>query len=642
MKPLLLTFSLFFFVLFSNGQWQKPDINLSLSPLESSDIQTVGTTKGDTYIAYYTPFEGNYFIRVQLLNAAGEKQFGDSGIVIYERKSGSATFAFNICVDALDNLFLATQYQKGGEYKVIVNKISPKGMLKYSRNGMEIGTGMAPYPVKLSNGNIAVAWVNGDDINYQVIAGDSTQLWNSPKVLAGGTRPQLVAHSNRSFGIVYQKESFPPFYTNLYEQRIDPKGDPIWANPVQLSDLVTASYRYYSVINEDDTTYVGYFGNPTGSNRFDGYVQRVNPDGVLPWGLNGTEFATYSEISEPNTLSMSVAKMRKSDVIWALGNMSDINQVNYGISVQKLNSSTGERLLGDFAKTVFEINSAAPRPQAELQLCDNNPIFIYTDNTNQLYGCGLDSLGDFSWDPESTILSTNTDEKGRFGFTFPDEGQAVAVWSDSRTGISQPYAQNIGCDGSTGGGVLPIALVNFKGSLSGNIVTLNWETVSEVNNKGFHVERSTDGVNFHEIGFVASKALNGNSSLLLNYSIIDSKPLNGDNFYRLKQEDNDGKYTYSNIILLKVNTAYEFKMKQVYPNPVKNVLNVYVESQTADKVVISIFDANGKIVKRSSENLQAGNNNYQINVATLPAGNYFIQLNGSKQYSNTKQHFLKQ
>lgn len=643
MKRFLLSISCCLSVLLLNAQWQSPDQNLLLSSLESSDIQTIGTRQGGTFIAYYSPFEGNYYIRVQYLNPAGEKQFGDSGIVVIQKKSGSATFVFNICLDASNNLFVATQYQKGASTVVVVNKITTKGNLRYSKNGMDLGPGIAPFPVTLSNGNTAVAWINNNVINYQVVAGDSTTLWTEPQALPGnGTRPQLVAFSNNNFGIVYQQQNFPPFYTNLYEQRIDSMGNPVWAAPVKLSEVVTASYSYYSVINDMDTTYVGYFGNPTGSNRFDGYVQRINADGSLPWGINGSEFATYSASTDPYTMKVSVAKMKKSPSVWALATMSDFNQFNYGISVQKFDATTGSRQLGELAKPVFNISDSSPRTQAELQLCTDNPIFIYTDNSNKLYGCGLDSMGDLAWDPASTVLSTNTDEKGRFGFTMPVDGQAVAVWSDDRSGMSQPYAQNLGCDGKTGGDVLPVTLLNFKGSLIQNTVLLSWQTATEVNNSGFHVERSSDGINFNEIAFVASKAANGNSSNLLSYSITDAKPFNGDNFYRLKQEDKDGRFTYSSVITMKVITAFEFKVKQVYPNPVHDVLNLYVESQSSDRVMITIVDASGKTVKQIPGNIEAGNNNFQINVASLPTGNYFIRINGSRQYSNAKQHFIKQ
>lgn len=641
MKRLLLTFSLCFSILFLSAQWQDPDSNLLLSSLESSDIQTAGANNGGTYIAYYAPFEGNYYIRVQYLNAAGEKQFGDSGIVLIKKKSGSATFVFNVCVDNFNNLFVATQYQKGGSMVIVVNKISPKGRLIYGEYGYDLGEGLAPYPVTLTNGNTAVAWVNNNTINYQILMGDSTAMWETPKVFGPGTRAQLVAHTNNTFGMVYQKLAFPPFYTNLYEQRFDENGDAMWAAPVKLSDVVTASYRYYSVISDRDQTYVGYYGNPSGSNRFDGYVQRVNGDGSIPWGLNGSKFATY-EGNDPYTMGVSVAKSKKSDIIWSLATMSDFLQNEYGVSVQKMDASTGQRQLGDHGKEVFAIGGESPRTQDELQLCNDNPIFIYTDNSNQLFATGLDQDGNFSWDPASTVLSSNTNEKGRFGFTAPVKGQAVAVWSDSRTGTSQPYAQNIGCDGKTGGEVLPVTLLNFKGYLAGNVVNLSWETAIETNNKGFYIERSSNGINFTEIGFVASKASNGNSNLRLNYSHVDNKPLNGDNFYRLKQEDKDGRNSYSSVIMVSVKTVFESRIKPIYPNPVTGTLNLYVESKSSDKMNISIVDANGRIVKQLSQNIQEGNNNYQINVSSLPAGTYFISINGLNKYENAKQHFVKQ
>src|SRR5207244_1431248 len=100
---------------------------------------------------------------------------------------------------------------------------------------------------------------------------------------------------------------------------------------------------------------------------------------------------------------------------------------------------------------------------------------------------------------------------------------------------------------------------------------------TETNNKGFELERSADGVKFTTITFVATKADHGNSTSALSYNYNDEKPMVGANYYRLKQIDNDGKYSYSNVVLL-TRKVTEITLTGVYPNPTTKELNVKILS----------------------------------------------------------------
>ncbi len=102
---------------------------------------------------------------------------------------------------------------------------------------------------------------------------------------------------------------------------------------------------------------------------------------------------------------------------------------------------------------------------------------------------------------------------------------------------------------------LPVTLLNFSGEVNGKQNWLHWATASEENNTGFEVQRSNDGYSFNKVGFVNTKAANGNSDLKLNYDFSDIG-FASTNYYRLKQIDKDGKFSYSNIVVLKDNSFY--------------------------------------------------------------------------------------
>ncbi len=642
MKKIILLFVIVFFYAFANAQWNpNTSVNLSVAAVNSSDIVTKETRSGKTFIAFYSQNGRNYDMRAQLLDSAGDRLFGDSGLLVSNLKSGSATYVFNACVDKENNFIIAFQYQKQGNTEIVAYKIDSLGNNLWGKNGISLGQGLAPYATTLTDNDIIIAWNNNENsISYQRINPRGKVVWDTPKIFSGThsvTRPQVVATTLNGFSFIYQSVAFPPFYTNLYEQKFDRDGNALWTNPVQLSNYVTAGYTYYSVLANVDTTYVGYFANPSGSNRFDGFIQRINPDGSLPFGINGTEFATYAGNSQPYTMGINIAHELFEPYIWAVATMSDFNQNNYGISVQKVSTITGERLFGNHAKTIFPISDTSDQQQGRLTLTNRQPLFIYTDVTNALYATSLDSNGNFIWPNRVLTIGGTLNQKNRFGLTKAINQDAVAVWQEDRGSGDMPFAQNISSTGKTG--TLPVTFLNFDGVYNKGISNLTWQTASEINNIGFEVQRSTDGNTFYKIGFVASQATGGNSTKKLSYAYNDVKVVDGNLYYRLKQIDKDGNYTYSNIIVLHVTLN---KATTLYPNPVANVLNIYLNSSQNDKATFTVTDMLGKTVMQISQNISAGNNLIKIDCTSLRPGTYFVKASGSTAMNFTFQKFIKQ
>lgn len=184
----------------------------------------------------------------------------------------------------------------------------------------------------------------------------------------------------------------------------------------------------------------------------------------------------------------------------------------------------------------------------------------------------------------------------------------------------------------------PVTLTSFNGIKESNVNRLFWTTSTEINNKGFELERSADGRTFSAIGFINSKAERGNSASTLSYSFTDEKPLAGTNYYRLKQVDNDGKFSYSSVVVLKGEKA--FNISAVYPNPAKENIYVAINSTKAGKANIAITDLSGKTVKQIPVNLVDGDNNIQVNLNGLASGSYSIRLIMNDEVRTTQ--FVKQ
>lgn len=182
---------------------------------------------------------------------------------------------------------------------------------------------------------------------------------------------------------------------------------------------------------------------------------------------------------------------------------------------------------------------------------------------------------------------------------------------------------------------LPLRWLAFNGYLQNSNAVLNWKTESEINTDKFIVERSTDARVFNAIGVVKSNGLAGENA----YTFTDIGAATGTKilYYRLRQTDNDGRFSFSHTIALAVRSNSTL---QVYPNPVVNKLTLTMVTETATALQIRIIDFNGRIVQQLTQQVPAGNSNLQLNVSSLPKGLYRMEVTGGS--IEAQHNFIKQ
>ncbi len=154
-----------------------------------------------------------------------------------------------------------------------------------------------------------------------------------------------------------------------------------------------------------------------------------------------------------------------------------------------------------------------------------------------------------------------------------------------------------------GSNVLPIGLLYFNAKPDNNAVDLGWATSAESNNDYFTIERSKDGLSFDSLEKVGSKAINGNSTTELDYVAQDPNPFSGTSYYRLKQTDLDGKFTYSNIV------SVNFDKKPsvaIYPNPTTGTVYVGGLDISVNSLQAQWFDVSGKYLLGETVPVQGG------------------------------------
>jgi uncharacterized delta-60 repeat protein len=163
---------------------------------------------------------------------------------------------------------------------------------------------------------------------------------------------------------------------------------------------------------------------------------------------------------------------------------------------------------------------------------------------------------------------------------------------------------------------LPVAYKEFKIRTNGLSNVLDWKTATENNNSGFEVQYSRDAAQFSPLGFVTTKAIDGNSASELSYSFVHNysalRP--GQIYYRLKQTDINGQFKYSSIL----SSTIKSQDFLIYPNPAKDKITLSLNNP--EKFMFSIIDNLGRTVKAGQ--LKAN----VLNISDLPMGTFVLKV----------------
>lgn len=190
--------------------------------------------------------------------------------------------------------------------------------------------------------------------------------------------------------------------------------------------------------------------------------------------------------------------------------------------------------------------------------------------------------------------------------------------------------------------VIPVEMVSFNASISNESVDLSWVTATELNNRGFEVERSIENnskrTEYEKIGFVDGYGTTASQQV---YSFSDkqvSQP--GRYFYRLKQVDYDGSFEYSTELAVDVNKPLVFNLDQNYPNPFNPSTTIKYSVPVTEHVTIKVFDILGnEVTTLVNEQKEAATYEITFDASQLSSGVYFYKINAGS-FSDTKKLML--
>jgi hypothetical protein len=182
--------------------------------------------------------------------------------------------------------------------------------------------------------------------------------------------------------------------------------------------------------------------------------------------------------------------------------------------------------------------------------------------------------------------------------------------------------------------VLPLNLIAFDAKMDNSLtaaVKLTWTTTNEINTKDFELSRKGESGDFIKIHTEGTKNISG----FHQYSFIDKTPEKGLNYYQLKQNDNDGKFTFSQVVFVR-NSFETVSTLTVYPNPAEQNLNINHASALAG-ATLKVFSLDGKTIFEKGITVNSTSTN--LDVSNLSMGTYLLIFDNNSEKSSMK--FIK-
>jgi hypothetical protein len=258
-------------------------------------------------------------------------------------------------------------------------------------------------------------------------------------------------------------------------------------------------------------------------------------------------------------------------------------------------------------------------------------LYIYDSNGNQLnYFSAVTGLrGAFQLGNGNYMVTSGT------GVFVLDQNTGTVV-SQPVSGVSGRFIREYDL------AIIPVELSSFTANVTENNVYLNWTTATEINNQGFDIERSPNNVTFEKIGFVPGF---GTTTEPKSYSYTDQSVSNGKYYYRLKQIDYDGSFTYSEVVETEVALPLQFSLEQNYPNPFNPSTSIRFSLPVDANVMIAVYNLVGeKVDEIAGGNLTAGSHSVTFDASNLTSGIYFYRLDAAgingKTFSSVKKMTL--
>ena len=433
-----------------NAQWNpNTAVNSLVSVGVTDDLQAITGPSGRTYVAMFQPGATSTTPWLQILNDQGVPQLGTNGIQFNNTTPMSTyTVTWDMRLDAQEHVYIG--FTGTGNTDAVVHRLDSTGSHVWSPSGVALGQG---YDVKLhplANGDVMTGWIdaNGGGAKLRKIAANGSFAWPAAITVPSPTGTgqvnigEMLEYSNGDVLVIYYvRASFGPSALP-YAQRYTAAGVGVWPQPKALTNgWYVYSNRRFPLTQRGDTAYFGMAA--TSGLDLQCKVQRINPLGGLPWGVNGKEFSTLANLYERN-LTLGIAP--DDHYMYVAAEVTPTSQGQMGTMIQKLHLRDGSMPWGATGRSVFNISSRDQSPQGELGFVDSKPVFVYSDGFNnggtpvRLLAAFLDTAGALV---DTIPMATYAASKGRVHLSGTTGFDVTAVWSEDRGNGSLAFAHRI-------------------------------------------------------------------------------------------------------------------------------------------------------------------------------------------------------
>ncbi|MCF2499936.1 T9SS type A sorting domain-containing protein [Dyadobacter chenhuakuii] len=456
-------------------------------------------------------------------------------------------------------------------------------------------------------------WSEMSDLYIQRVNSAGVVQWQEgsvPLCTAEGIQDRMqIATDNMGNAIITWVDLRTPYNRNIYAQKINAAGEIQWQKDGILVCGATGHQINPSLISNGEGGAIIAWEDSRGA-RTNTYIQSVNGDGSMKWAVNGIR--VIDDVSIQTSPRLVSDERNGAILTW-----QDNRKNEYNVYVQRINGDG--QMMWETAGKVACIAPGYKEPPKIVKDGSGGAILVWGDwriseNTN-IFAQLIDGDGHVKWTLNGAEVATNESFQAGPQIISDMKGGAIISWIEGRdTDDGLKYllqASRIKNDGK-----LPVTLTYFAVNKQDGGNLLTWETSQETNSESFSIERGADGKTFEIIGTVQAI---GTSNQNKSYRFLDVNPNPGNNYYRLKQTDLDGKFAHSKMINVRYDSVGDDLT--VSPSPGTGLFIVHLKSINTG--TIKVVSSNGKEMYRKEFNNQ---NEILIDIQNVQAGSYVLQV----------------
>lgn len=595
-------------------------------------------------------------IYIQKINANGSLAFAAGGIPVTTAADDQTNVS--IISDSAGGVILVWQDARTTattSLDIYGQRISSTGTALWTANGVLISNGggtnftqNTPLITMINLTEAIVVWrdsrgASADPYANKIAIATGATQWTSDVQLSnaasGQTNFGIIPDGANGAIIVWEDPSGnPPTTTDrdLFGQRLNNAGTKLWSPASAIGHMlvsVTGIQQTPSVTPDGAGGFVMVWADArSGTNGGnDIFAQRFDPTGAKMWGASDVKLVDATGF-QSNPI---VVNAGNSSFVFAW-NDPRAGTADRNIYAQKTNATgalqwipTGGVALDGLPVVTLAGHQPASSTQSGFQLLSDSTggAFVIWDDarapgtaTNpDMYAQHILSNGTMAWDANGNVVSNALNGQKSPASVRSTDGSIIVGWSDSRSGAyHEIYASKVFANG-----LLPVDFIQISAAINRNDIAIKWLASCDSQTDRFEIEKSANGTSFKSIGTMKAPAVT--VSCVIEQEFSDAQPLKGNNYYRIKGVDKDGKFSYSPIARIAFGGG-KIATVQLYPNPAKDAVNIQMVNIAKGNYTIRVLDVSGKIIQSRMVNIQLPFQQQSIPLQGLQPGNYIITM----------------